>query len=259
MTRLQIADVLNKIMINNRFSIIDRDNCNSEFESQINSMQDIFKLKKQSDITYLYAVSELLSDDFENINNFLLEENKDSSFIQNIQKPTRTDKLLVATAFEENLEFFSMAWNWVAIVTAELAEQSQNYANNENFIIHIDCTRSQIVMLNHPVYASAAGVPGFNNITRIPIELSGKLFGELEIRGNSETEEIVFVLSIDKEYQTLIFELTIDFEVNNSIFSAVIEKKDSAEDEVRSEPVQVDFTKGLKLRKVNWKSLQDTL
>lgn len=174
------------------------------------------------------------------------------------------NKLLIA-AFIQNPLFFSMAWNWNIFNLNSIADSKSVLENtapdlnthfqNNNIILfknRADLFHNQTIVLDYPIYASAAGTSGFNNITRIPIEL----LGELEIRGNSETEEIVFVLSINKEYQTLKFELTIDFEVNNSMYSATIEKNYSDEDdEVRSAPVQVDFSKGLKFQKINWKAL----
>ena len=78
MTRLEIANVLNDIMIENNFSIIDRDNCHDKYSEKINSMQEIFHLKNSSDFTYLYAISHLLSDKEESINAYLLNENKES-------------------------------------------------------------------------------------------------------------------------------------------------------------------------------------
>lgn len=120
MTRLEIAKVLNYIMIENNFSIIERDNCHEKYSDIINSMQNIFYLKKPSDFTYLYAVSRLLSDQEKAVNTYLLNENKDSTLIKNIKLPTREDLLLVATSFEENPEFFSMAWNWVVITEDRL-------------------------------------------------------------------------------------------------------------------------------------------
>lgn len=242
---------LDDLMIKNNFAFSSRTECLYQNKEKIENLHNIFDLRTSEDFTYLYAVSTLLSDSSEYVNEYLLHENAGSNLIENIREPNRKDLLLVATAMEENPKFFSMAIYWVGIVEDRLSKSDSSGKNDEN-IIYIDFERSQTIVLDYPVYASAAGVPGFNNITRIPIEL----LGELEIRGNSETEEVVFVLSINKEYQTLKFELTIDFEVNNSMYSAIIEKNDSAEDEeVRSEPVQVDFSKGLKLKKINWKAL----
>ena len=255
MTRLQIADVLNKIMINNHFSIIERDNCHSEAEYQINSMQDIFKLKKQIDFTYLYAVAELLSDDFENINDFLLDENKDSPFIHKIQKPTRADKLLVATAFEENLEFFSMAWNWVAIVAAELAERDKNCTNNNNILLFKDfqdLNKAISKNIDYDILVAAASESGFSSITKIPVNL----LGEIEIMGNRETKRLLFTVFLNPDVYNLRFELKIDFEVQGVNRTAVLRKDSETESkEVNSMPIHIDFTNGFKLKKITWNYL----
>lgn len=255
MTRLEIAKVLNKIMVDNRISIIDRDNCHFEYESQINSMQDIFDLKKQTDFTYLYAVSELLGDDFENINEYLLKENKDSKLVKNIPLPTRKDKILVATAFEENLEFFSMAWNWGAIVTAELAEQSKNLTNSKNIFLfknREDLKKSISKNVDYDIIVAAASESGFSNITRIPVDL----LGEIEILGNRETKRLLFTLFLNPEVYKLKFELTIDFEVQGVYKTAVLRKDTEAESkEINSMPIHIDFTQGFKLKKVTWNHL----
>ena len=255
MTRLEIARLLNKIMVDNRISIIDRDNCHFEYESQINSMQDIFKLKRQSDFTYLYAVSELLSDDFENINEYLLKENKDSKLVKDIPLPTRKDKILVATAFEENLEFFSMSWNWVAIVTAELAEQSKNHINNRNILLFKnfnDLKKSISKNIDYDILVAAASESGFNNITRIPVDL----LGEIEILGNRETKRLLFTLFLNPEAYNLRFELTIDFEVQGVYKTAVLRKDSETESkEVNSMPIHIDFTNGFKIKKITWNYL----
>ena len=253
MTRLQIADVLNKIMINNRFSIIERDNCHSKYESQINSMQKIFELQKQTDFTYLYAVSELLSDDFKNITNYLLDEKKDSPFIHKIKNPTREDKLLVATAFEENLEFFSMAWNWVAIVTAEIAEQDKNYTSNKNILLFKDfqdLKKSISKEIDYDIPVAAASETGFNNITRIQID---KL-GELEIRGNRNAKRVYFALFLNPDFNNLQFELTIEFKAKEIVEKAVI-RNDSKETPLKSKTIKVNFTNGFKITKITWNCL----
>lgn len=246
MTKNEVFKTLNSILLDNDFWLSEIDECREKNAELIENINSIFKLEKPMDFTLLLAAIELLCKNPEPVMDYFLKDNKTSL---PIVKPKRNDLLTIVTVFRVNPIFFSKCWNLVAFIEHEITESSNK--NNTN-IIHIDFDRNQIVTLDYPVYASAAGSPGFNNITRIPINL----LGELEIRGNSETEEVVFVLSINKEYQTFKFEITIEFEANNSMYSAIIEKKDSAEDEeIRSEPVQVDFTKGLKLKKINWKVL----
>ena len=246
---------LNDLMLRNDFYMADRTDCLYKNESKINSMQDIFKLKRQSDFTYLYAVSELLSDDFKNINDYLLNENKDSEFVKNISLPTRKDKILVATAFEENLEFFSMAWNWVAIVTAELAEQSKNLTNSKNIFLfknREDLKKSISKNVDYDIIVAAASESGFSNITRIPVDL----LGEIEILGNRETKRLLFTLFLSPEVYNLKFELKIDFEAQGIYKSAVLRKDSEAESgEVNSTPIYIDFTNGFKLKKITWNYL----
>lgn len=246
MTKSEVFEILDNILLDNDFWLSEIDECREKNAELIENINSIFKLEKPMDFTLLLAAIELLCKSPEPVMDYFLKNNK-TQFP--IVKPRRNDLLIITTVFRGNPIFFSKCWNLVALIEHEIAESSNK--KNKN-IIHIDFDRNQSVTLDYSVYASAAGVPGFNNITRIPVEL----LGELEIRGNSETEEVVFVLSINKEYQTLKFELTIEFEANNSIYSATIEKNYADEDdEVRSEPVQFDFTKGLKLQKINWKVL----
>ena len=245
MTRLEIANVLNDIMIENNFSIIDRDNCHKKYSDKIDSMQEIFHLNSSSDFTYLYAISHLLSDKEKSVDDYLISENKDSTLAKDIKLPTRDDLLLVATAFEENPEFFSMAWNWVVITEDRLNILCL-------FKTKADMFNEQQLDLDYPVYASAAGVPGFNNITRIPIDF----LGELEIRGNSETKRLIFVLFVNPDYETLKFEMKIKFEIENEENIAII-KKDYSESskQISSQAIHVNFSKGFRITKIDWKLL----
>ena len=131
MTRLEIANVLNGIIIENNFSIIERDNCHEKYSDKINTMQEIFHLKSSSDYTYLYAISHLLSNKEKSVDDYLISENKGSSLAKDVKMPTREDLLLVATAFEDNPEFFSMAWNWVIITEDRLVSVIKELKLNE--------------------------------------------------------------------------------------------------------------------------------
>lgn len=245
MTRLEIANVLNDIMIENNFSIIDRDNCHEKYLDKINSMQEIFHLKNSNDFTYLYAVAHLLSDKEKYVDDYLITENKESSLSKDVKLPTRDDLLLVATSFEENPEFFSMAWNWVVITEDRLNIICL-------FKTETDIFNEQQLDLDYPVYASAAGVPGFNNITRIPIDL----LGELEIRGNSETKRLIFVLFVNPNYETLKFEMKIKFEIENEENIAIITKDYSeSSKQISSQVLHVNFSKGFRITKIDWKLL----
>ena len=263
MTRLEIAKVLNNIMIKNNFSIIDRDNCHEKYLDKINSMQEIFHLKKSKDFTYLYAISHLLSDKEQAVNDYLLNENKDSTLIKNINQPTREDLLLVATAFEENPEFFSMAWNWV-VITKDRVNSLSNDLPNNNIILFkniSDLSQGQSISLDYSIeevkFAASSNGEGWGeNITTIPID---KL-GQLMVLGDTDTGTIRFDLFIDQECRKLKFEITIDYEVNNSIKKHAILKKVTTNEEaiissIPSEPIE--FTKSLRIKKISWKPLQE--
>ncbi len=247
MTRLEIANVLNGIMIENKFSIIERDSCHENNSDKINSMQKIFYLKESKDFTYLYAVSHLLSDKEKLVDDYLINENKDSTLVKNVKLPTREDLLLVATAFEENPEFFSMAWNWVIITEDRL---------NSLFLFKTksDLSHPQSLEVDYPIYSTAAGTLGFNNLTKMPINFP--FLGELEVRGNSETERLVFVLFIAPECREMKFKLNIYYEIDNKEYTAtIIKESPGSTKEKRSQQIRIDFSKGIHIKKVEWKPL----
>ena len=253
MTRLEIAKVLNNIMIKNNFSIIDRDNCHEKYSDKINSMQEIFHLKKSKDFTYLYAISHLLSAKEQAVNDYLLNENKDSTLIKNINQPTREDLLLVATAFEENPEFFSMAWNLV-IITEDRLSQSVSLNKNDENIIHIDLKDYQNVTINCSIQIPAAGTKKTNNITTLTVDP----IGELQILGNDFLGFITFAIFLKPEYQKLKFKVVIKYEIDNKEYSAEIKKDNISEQKTVSpeKPEFVDFSKGVIIKNIEWSPIK---
>lgn len=253
MTRLEIANVLNDIMIENNFSIIDRDNCHDKYSEKINSMQEIFHLKKSSDFTYLYAVAHLLSDKEKSVDDYLISENKDSIFAKDVKLPTRDDLLLVATAFEENPEFFSMAWNWVVITEDRLSQSASLYMNNEN-IIYINLRNYQNVVLNQSILVPAAGTKKTNNITTLTIDP----IGELQILGNDYLGFITFAIFLKPEYQKIKFKVIIKYEIDNKEYLTEIKKDNISEQKTVSpeKPEYVDFSKGVKIKSIEWSPLE---
>ena len=263
MTRLEIANVLNDIMIENNFSIIDRDNCHDKYSEKINSMQEIFHLKKSSDFTYLYAISHLLSDKEKSVDDYLISENIDSTFAKDVKLPTRDDLLLVATAFEENPEFFSMAWNWV-VITEDRIDSVNNNIKNNNIILFTsisDLSKEQSISLDYSIEeikfaASGDGEGWGENITAIPID---KL-GQLMVLGDFDTKTIRFDLFIDQEYRKLKFEMIIEYETGNASKKCAVLRKDTKDEDsiISSIPSEtIDFSNGLRIRKISWTPLQD--
>lgn len=111
---------LDDLMIKNNFAFSARTECLYQNKEKIENMHNIFDLRTSEDYTYLYAVSTLLSDSSKAVDEYLLYENKGSNLINNIQKPTRKDLLLVATAMEDNSKLFSRAVYWIGIVEDRL-------------------------------------------------------------------------------------------------------------------------------------------
>lgn len=242
-------------MIENDFYLCDRSVCFEKNKRQIEEMTNTFSLKSPVAFTYLHAAADLLSDHPDDIYAYLISENQDCPFLDEIKAPEWIDKLFVATTFEHNPEFFSMAWNWIAIVDADLDEQAC-HSQKDNYIrlfkTKKDVFKEQEASFDIDVYASAAGVPGFNNITRIPIDM----LGEIEILGNSEIKRLLFTLFVNPEYQNMKYELSIDFEAAGENYTSVIMKDNpEMDDEVSSKTVHCDFTKGIKITNMKWRLL----
>ena len=316
MTRLEVANVLNKIMIDNHFSILDRDNCYDKFSDKINSMQEIFHLRSSRDFTYFFAISHLLSDNENAVNEYLLKENESSSFIKDCRQPNQDDFLLVATAFEENPEFFSMAWNWVVIIKnrissiikeLKLFEYSSekdlcnalkkkigsklvvngidlgillsfdlkwndcvtlNFYPESKIILDIkDFSQSESSSNNNVIdfcivfdreieeleFAASKSSEGWGeNITKIPVEN----LGELKILGDSDTQQVAMDFFIVEECQTMQFELTVEFELKGeSLFVALRKETSEKQSVISTEPIDIDFSLGLKIKRISCKPL----
>lgn len=312
----EAVSFLDDLMLKHDFPLSARTDCFYNNESKINKMQDIFNLETPEDFTYFFAISHLLSDNENAVNEYLLKENESSSFIKDLRQPNRDDYLLVATAFEENPDFFSMAWNWVLITKNRIASiikelklreyssekdlynalhkkiGSKFVANGTDFGILTsfdlkwkDCVTlcfyppSKIILdikdfpqseyssdnsvielcidfdreIEELKFAASGDNEGWGkNITKIPVEN----LGELEILGESDTQQIAFDFFIAEEYQTKKFELAVDYEVNGEPFTVVL-RNDSLEPQtvISTTPIDVDFSLGLKIKKISCKPL----
>lgn len=246
-----VSAFLDDLMIDNDFYFADRMDCFYKNKDRIESMQNIFDLKESDDFTYLYAISNLLSDSPKNVNEYLLHENKDSNLIRNIREPTRDDMLLVATAMKENPNFFSMAFYWVGIVEDRLAQSARQ--SNKN-IIYIDFNNYQNVMINQSILIPAAGTKKTNNITTLTVDP----IGELQILGNDYLGFITFAIFLKPEYQKLKFKVIIKYEIDNKEYLAEIVKEYTSEQKTVSpeKPEYVDFSKGVKIKSIEWSPLE---
>lgn len=202
MTRFEISDVLNTIMRENNFSILERDNCHTKNKQVINSMQKIFELKSKYDYTCLYAIADLLSDNCDNVFKYLLDENKYN--FEDVIIPTRQDKLLVATALEENLEFFSMAYNWVSLVEARIESSTKKEIN----------TFRTYGIVRHIEYI-AASTPGWKLLGDENGYVIPSNIGRLYLRCSSSEFRLEFIVSITSDYVNQNFDLEIGFSIGD--------------------------------------------
>lgn len=247
----KVSAFLDDLMINNDFHFADRMDCLYKNKDRIESMQNIFDLKESDDFTYLYAISNLLSDNPKNVNDYLLHENKDSNIIRNIREPTRDDMLLVATAMKENPKFFSMAFYWVGIVEDRLSQSARQ--SNKN-IIYIDFNNYQNIMINQSILVPAAGTKKTNNITTLTVDP----IGEFQILGNDYLGFITFAIFLKPVYQKLKFKVIIKYEIDNKEYLAEIVKDNTSEQKTVSpeKPEYVDFSKGVKIKSIEWSPLE---
>jgi|GEM_PF-4361720 hypothetical protein len=259
----------------------------------ISSIENIFDMSNQTDVDLLVALIYLLNDEPDDIYDWFIENHKNCEYFNDSKKansfgntiasslldtgfaafltiPSPKDnnnsvtpgddylfKILIA-AFMKNPLFFSMAWNW-NIFNLNSISDSRSEPRPQNNIIRLfktdsDLFHPQSLEVDYSIYASAAGSSGFNNLTQMPINFP--FLGELEVRGNSETERLVFVLFIAPECREMKFKLNIYYEIDNKEYTAtIIKESNESTDEIRSRPIRIDFSKGIHIKKVEWNPL----
>ena len=172
-------------------------------------------------------------------------------------------KILIA-AFMKNPLFFSMAWNWNIFNLNSISdsrfesESSKSKQRDDGVIILFpnpkDRRRPQSRRVDYRIHVTAAGTPGFNNLTKMPINFP--FLGELEVRGNSETERLVFVLFIAPECREMKFKMNIYYEIDNKEYTAtIIKDSPDSKEQISTPPIRIDFSKGIHIKKVEWNPL----
>lgn len=251
MTKSEMFKILDSVIIENDFWLSEMDECRGKNFDLMENITSIFKMEKARDFTLLMASIKLLCKDPVPVINYFREENNHE--IQ-FEEPVRNDLLIIATVFQTNPVFFSLCWNFVAMIENELASTSLQ-SQNKNIILFPSKSallHNQCVEFDMFVPANAASESGFNNITRIPVDL----LGELEIQGNRETKRIFFTIFLNPENENLKFELEIEFEVDGVLYKTSLRKDyDDPDREISGKPIHVDFTKGFVLKKFTWKRI----
>ena len=74
--------------------------------------------------------------------------------------------------------------------------------------------------------------------------------------GNEETKRLFFVVSLNEELKNKKFEILIKFEINGEEKQvSILKDYEDNEDEISSDPIKVDFSKGFKIIDVIYKTL----
>lgn len=252
MIQNEISTILDNILIKNDFWFSEISECREQNAEILNNICSIFSLKKALDFTFLIAAIQLLSNDSEQIIKYFLEDNADLSFSKTYKTPGRKELMIVATAFLDSPLFFSKCWNMVALLEAEIPEDS----NIIKKIYIKNITEFQIINFDNNYESAAAGTKKTNNITSIPVDP----IGELQIQGyegDGETKPyITFVLFLEKEYQNLKFEMNIEFIVDGkTICSKILKDYGEADYDISSESKKIDYSNGIRITKIEWKPL----
>ena len=267
MTKSKVFEILDSVIIENDFWLSEMDECREKNFDLMENITSIFKMEKARDFTLLMASIKLLCKDPVPVINYFREENmREIQF----EEPVRNDLLIIATVFQTNPVFFSMCWNFVAMIENELAVKNEYSSESEDSNLNLesetyvytiiifrrpgDWLYPQSVEADYSIKLSSAGTPGFNNLTKMPINFP--FLGELEVRGNSETKRLVFVLFIAPECRERKFKLNIYYEIDNKEYTAtIIKESPESTDEIRSLPIHIDFSKGIHIKKVEWNPL----
>ena len=199
MTKEEKFVFLDNLMLENNIFPIDEENCREKKAALIESMETIFDLKNPFDYTCLFAIAELLadSDKIDDIQNYLLKENQLSA--KKVKAPEWEDKVLVATAMEDNPLFFSMAYNWILISEQRIKKEMSK--NKWSLLV-----------------ASSAGFQNFGDV----ILLQG--YGNLGFRFDKDSKEIQAYFTADEAAKEKAFIVKIRFKIGNKEYSLEIEK-----------------------------------
>ena len=264
MDKKEVFEIIRTLRKKHGISLGEIEDIQQTESEKLSSIENIFDMSNQFDVDLLVCLIYLLNDEPDNLYEWFKTTHSDCKYLSSPKKtsiPAEDYRLLIA-AFVQNPLFFSMAWNWNIFNKESLAysvvgstKQTKNDTNNKNILLFKDfkdIKKSIIKNIDYDILVAAASKSGFNNITKIPVDL----LGEIEILGNRETKRLLFTLFLNPEAYNLKFELTIDFEVQGAYKTVVLRKDSETESrEVNSMPIHIDFTNGFKLRKITWNCL----
>lgn len=238
----RVTEILYEMAAKEGFYFLDIERFCKKNKQEIQNLNTVFDANNDSRNDEIMDVAHyLISKTFDNFGDYEKPENFDD------------DKKLVLAGFIENQSFFSMCWNYMVLEKHKVKIVPKKKEENNSFVYSFekykDIWKAQI---DYRYYADSAGTPGFNNLTRIVINN----LGSLRIMGNEETKRLFFVVSLDEELKNKKFEILIKFEINGEEKQvSILKDYEDKEDDISSDPINVDFSKGFRIIDIVYKSL----
>lgn len=115
------ADFLDDLLLNNRITLKDLNDCMRAKRLEITEMENIFDLKTEEDARRCAALPRLLfPQEADAITAYFRQEEEDNPVMKIPEPSVEEYKVLLAASFVYNRAFFAMAWNWCAAIREEL-------------------------------------------------------------------------------------------------------------------------------------------
>ena len=226
----RVSEILYEMAAEEGFYFLDIERFCKKNKDEIQKLNTIFDTDDDRNDEIMDVAHYLISKTFDNFENYEKPENFEDN------------KNLVLAGFIENQSFFAMCWNYMLMEKHKVKIVPKKKEENNSFVYSIEKC----------YYPDAAGTSGFNNLTRIVINN----LGSLKIMGNEETKRLFFVVTLDEELKNKKFEILIKFEINGEEKQvSILKDYEDNEDEISSDPIKVDFSKGFKIINVIYKTL----
>lgn len=188
MMEKNVNQLIIDISINYGFFPLDISNCYEQNSEYIDNIIEVFQFRSEEDENVIETACEVLSNSFENFANSHKFETES----------TREQKLLVITAFLENVQFFSMCWNFMMIEkykkTAAIIKSDWNSLYEKQLYNYQECL--------------AAGSEGMKKFGK---EHNVTGFGVLGQMCDNEDCEYQFYINLTEEASKKAFTVEIEF------------------------------------------------
>lgn len=252
MTSKETISYLNDLRIKNNVSFAEIEETIAQNENKIAKIAECIEKNDSYSNEVMKRTFKLLNDSAEEVITYYNQSCMSNvDYADTFWKDEHSAVAFVISSFFHNPVFFTKAWNLNAIINWKLSTASIPDPAPTPKPLPIPPQSEEV---DYYIYATAAGTPGFNNLTKMPINFP--FLGELEVRGNSETERLVFVLFIAPECREMKFKMNIYYEIDNKEYTAtIIKDSPDSKEQISTPPIRIDFSKGIHIKKVEWKPL----